>query len=511
MPTSSSQSFTEQQAGELAQLRRHVRELGARNQKLVELLTQTRNKLEDLNAKVKELNQPPSTYGVFISFSPQTQATAEVFTSQRMMRLTIAPHIVATDLKPGCLVRIGEASQIVEVCDYATTGALVVVDELLDQNRVLVSTHSGEQRVMSLAQPLIELRPKAGDTVLADTKAGFVLEVISASGLTGLGLEEIPDVKYEDIGGLSEQIEAIHDAVELPFTHPDLYKTYNLHAPKGVLLYGPPGCGKTLIAKAVANSLSARTGKTSHFINVKGPELLNKYVGETERHIRHIFERARELGSAGQPVVVFFDEMESIFRTRGTGRSSDMETTVVPQLLAELDGVESLSNVIIIGATNREELIDPAILRPGRLDVKIRISRPDQKAAAEIFSRYINTDIPLASPPALLIDAAVQAVFADHPTVELELENGASQVLHFRDFISGAMIANIVARAKKSAIKECLIGGGTCGITTDHLLDAIAAERDENEDLPNTAKPDEWARVSGLSLGHRVLKARILN
>ena len=327
---------------------------------------------------------------------------------------------------------------------------------------------------------------------------------------TELALSASADVSYADIGGLDEQIEAIHDAVELPFAHPELYHNYQLRPPKGVLLYGPPGCGKTLIAKAVARSLAERSGDNgkSYFLNVKGPELLNKYVGETERQIRVIFDRARELAEEGRPVVVFFDEMESIFRTRGSGVSSDMETTVVPQLLTELDGVEGLDNVIVIGATNREELIDPAILRPGRLDVKIRVHRPDRAGSRDIFARYITDELPLAEPAADLIDIAVEQLFTDKPFVELTLVDGSTEVLHYRDFVSGAMIANIVDRAKKNAIKDQIHGVG-CGITRQHLIAAINAENRENEDLPNTSKPDEWSRITGRH-GLRVVEAKVL-
>lgn len=497
---------------EVSQLKRTNQDLGARNSKLAEMLKSSRDKLSILYSQIEDLSEPPSLYGTFLEMSPHG-STAEIFTGGRRMRVATSPMLCAGDLMPGVQVRLGEGNQILEAFEFEKTGELATLMEMIGRDRALISDRTGEERVVKLSGPLMDQSrklPRPGDTLLVDRRAGYAFEVIPKTEVSNLALEEAPDVSYADIGGLDAQIEKIQDAVELPFLHPEMYRTYNLNPPKGVLLYGPPGCGKTLIAKAVANSLALRIGEagSSYFLNVKGPELLNKFVGETERHIRVIFERARELAGDGRPVIIFFDEMESIFRTRGSGVSSDMETTVVPQLLAELDGVEDLSNVIVIGATNREELIDPAILRPGRLDIKIRIERPDREGARQIFTRYVNDSLPLAEPATDIIDAAVEHLFTPRPYVRLTLIDGTVETLYYHDFVSGAMIANIVDRAKKSAIKAHIDGNGE-GLSTEQVLVAIEEENQQSEDMPNTANPDEWSRITGRQ-GKRVTHAEVI-
>lgn len=497
------------ESADTTSLKRELQTLGTRNAKLAQLLKASRDKLQDLQGQIDALAEPASTYGVFLDHGEKGR-DAEVFTAGRHMRLKISPNVAPEALVPGTLVRLGDGAIVVEACGFTDTGELAMVTERVTTTRALVTTHNGDERLIRLATPLLDTA-RAGDTLLVDTKAGFAFERIPKTEVSQLSLEEVPDVTYEDIGGLDEQIDQIKDAVELPFSHPQLYRDYQLHPPKGVLLYGPPGCGKTLIAKAVANSLATRVGdgSASYFLNVKGPELLNKFVGETERRIRLIFERARELASDGRPVIIFFDEMESIFRTRGSGVSSDMETTVVPQLLTELDGVENLSNVIIIGATNREELIDPALLRPGRLDVKIRVQRPTRDGALDIFRRHLTDDVPHAAPVEELIEVGVDKLFEPRPYVELTLVDGRVETLYYSDFVSGAMIANIVDRAKKLAIKDHLAGTNTAGVTAQHLIEAVTAEHHESEDLPDTANPDVWSRITGRH-GSRVVEARVV-
>ena len=513
--------------------------LNERNEKLVVTLREARAQLLQLKEEVDRLAQPPSGYGIFVSAGPE--GSVEVFTGGRRMRLAVSPNVEVADLRRGQQVRLNEALTIVEAGSFEVVGEVSTLREIIGTDRALVVGHADEERVVHLADPLLDRPLKPGDSLLVDTKAGYAYERVPKAEVEDLVLEEVPDVAYSDIGGLTRQIEQIRDAVELPFLHSELFREFKLRPPKGVLLYGPPGCGKTLIAKAVANSLAKQVAiargeekVTSYFLNIKGPELLNKYVGETERTIRLIFQRAREKASDGTPVIVFFDEMDSVFRTRGTGVSSDVETTIVPQLLSEIDGVEGLENVIVIGASNREDMIDPAILRPGRLDVKIKIERPDAEAARDIFTKYLITDLPI-HPDDLaefggdrlavvqaMIQHTVERMYSEREEnrfLEVTYANGDKEVLYFKDFNSGAMIQNIVDRAKKSAIKErieALSQGGevaarasTSGLRVQHLLDAIVDEFAENEDLPNTTNPDDWARISGKK-GERIVYIRTL-
>ena len=498
------------------------------NDRLVGTLREARDQIVALKEEVERLAQPPSGYGTFLS--AHEDGTVDVFTGGRKLRVTVSPEIALSDLRRGQEVMLNEALNVVRALAFEKQGDVVMLKELLPEGRALVLNHTDEERVVMLADSLADEPIKAGDSLLLDSRSGHAYERIPKSEVEELVLEEVPDIDYGDIGGLTGQIEQIRDAVELPFLHKDLFKEHQLRPPKGVLLYGPPGCGKTLIAKAVANSLAKKvaevTGKPdgrAFFLNIKGPELLNKYVGETERHIRLIFQRAREKASEGTPVIVFFDEMDSIFRTRGTGVSSDVETTIVPQLLSEIDGVETLENVVVIGASNREDMIDPAILRPGRLDVKIKIERPDAEAAKDIFGKYIRTDLPLHSDDisdnggsreatvAAMIQRVVERIYTEaeeNRFLEVTYANGDKEVLYFKDFNSGAMIENIVARAKKMAIKDFLESGSR-GLRVQHLMTACIDEFKENEDLPNTTNPDDWARISGKK-GERIVYIRTL-
>jgi proteasome-associated ATPase len=502
----------------------------SQNEKLTFTLQQAKEQLAALREEVEKLTQPPAAYGTYLGTNDDD--TVDVFSGGRKMRVSVHPDIDLDGLSKGDEVVLNESLNVVLARPGELAGEVVTLKEVLEPNRrVVVFVRADEERVVELSDVMAEIRLRAGDALLMDNRSQLIIEKLPRPEVEELVLEEVPDITYADVGGLDTQIEAITDAVELPYLHRSLFGSYRLPAPKGILLYGPPGCGKTLIAKAVANSLAKKVAETtgnanvrSYFLNIKGPELLNKYVGETERQIRLVFQRAREKAEEGVPVIVFFDEMDSLFRTRGTGISSDMESTIVPQLLAEIDGVEALRDVIVIGASNREDLIDPAILRPGRLDVKIKIERPDAEAAAQIFARYLRADLPLdgdeverlgGGDPEKAAQAMIEATVAemyraddDNRFLEVTYQNGDKELLYYRDFASGAMIENIVRRAKKLAIKREIAGEGR-GIRTADLVESIRQEYKENEDLPNTTNPDDWARISGKK-GERIVYVRTL-
>jgi proteasome-associated ATPase len=500
----------------------------SQNERLAATLREARDQITTLKEEVDRLAQPPTGFGTFLARNEDD--SVDVFTGGRKLRVTVSPSVDLDALTRGQEVMLNEALNVVAALDFEKVGEVVMLKEIMaDGDRVLVIANADEERVVRIAEPLRSETIRAGDSLLLEPRSGYVFEVVPKSEVEELVLEEVPDIDYDRIGGLGGQIESIRDAVELPYLYPDVFKEHELRPPKGVLLYGPPGCGKTLIAKAVANSLAKKvaekTGQEgkSYFLNIKGPELLNKYVGETERHIRLVFQRAREKASMGTPVIVFFDEMDSLFRTRGSGVSSDVENTIVPQLLSEIDGVEALENVLVIGASNREDMIDPAILRPGRLDVKIKIERPDAESARDIFSKYLVPELPLhaddlaefggdrAATVAGMITATVERMYTESEEnrfLEVTYANGDKEVLYFKDFNSGAMIQNIVDRAKKMAIKD-LLDNDQRGLRVQHMLQACVDEFKENEDLPNTTNPDDWARISGKK-GERIVFIRTL-
>jgi proteasome-associated ATPase len=518
----------EEEIRRLYQSRYQLDQATKQNEKLVSTLQEAKAQIEALRAEVEKLTAPPSTYAIFSSMN--ADGTGNVYVSGRKMKVSLHPSIKVAGLRKGQEVILNEALNVIEVKGFDSQGEVVRLKDVLEGGRALVTLHFDEEKVAELADPLLVERLSVGDHLLYDPRSGYVIEKLPKSEAEELVLEEVPDVDYEHIGGLQKELEQVRDAVELPFLHPHVFSEYKLSAPKGVLLYGPPGCGKTLIAKAVANSIAKKLGHLagkeirSYFLHVKGPELLNKYVGESERQVREVFKKAKERAEHGHPVIVFFDEMDALFRTRGTGISSDIESTIVPQFLSEIDGVESLRNVIVIGASNRQDLIDPAVLRAGRLDVKVKVGRPDAAAARDIFSKYVSTDLPFAEDELArhggdrqalverLTTLTVETMYAateENKFIEVTYANGEKEVLYFKDFASGALIEGIVSRAKKFAVKRVIAQEGT-GLRSDDLVRAIREEFKEHEDLPNTTNPDDWAKVAGKK-GEKIIHIRTIS
>ena len=512
----------------LYQSRYQLDQATKQNEKLVATLQEAKGQIEALRAEVEKLTAPPSAYAIFSSLN--ADGTGNVYVSGRKMKVSVHPSINGKAMRKGQEVLLNEALNVIEVKGFDTQGEVVRLKDVLEGNRALVTLHFDEEKVAELGDPLLAERLSVGDHLLYDPRSGYVVEKLPRSEAEELVLEEVPDVDYEHIGGLQHELEQVRDAVELPFLHPTLFSEYKLSAPKGVLLYGPPGCGKTLIAKAVANSIAKKlghlTGKEvrSYFLHVKGPELLNKYVGESERQVREVFKKAKERAADGNPVIVFFDEMDALFRTRGTGISSDIESTIVPQFLSEIDGMERLRNVIVIGASNRQDLIDPAVLRAGRLDVKVKVGRPDVVAAKDIFSKYLNIDLPFSEEDlnrhggdakalvGQMTDLTVGAMYAsseENKFIEVTYANGEKEVLYFKDFASGALIEGIVSRAKKFAVKRAIAKEGR-GLRAEDLIRAIREEFKEHEDLPNTTNPDDWAKISGKK-GEKIVHLRTIS
>jgi len=498
-----------------------------KNEQLVSTLHEAKAQIEALRKEVDKLSAPPSTFAVF--YNTNEDGTVNVSLGGRKLRVNLHPSIPPESLKKGQEVIVNEGLNVIEARGYDPQGEVVHLKHLLDDGRAVVSLHLDDERVVEISDALTHQDLSVGDHLLFEPRSGYLIEKLPKGEMEELVIEEVPDIQYDQIGGLTKELEQVKDAVELPFLYPELFAEHRLSPPKGLLLYGPPGCGKTLIAKAVANSIAKKLGHLkgkdvrSYFLHIKGPELLNKYVGESERQIREVFAKAKEKASHGNPVIVFFDEMDALFRTRGTGISSDMESTIVPQFLSEIDGVESLRDVIVIGASNRQDLIDPAVLRPGRLDIKIKIPRPDKQSAKDILGKYLTSDLPLAESELTqhgsdratfihhLIETTIEAMYAlteENQFLEVTYANGEKETVYFKDFASGALIESVVSRAKKLAIKRA-ISGEAKGLNADDFLRGIREEFKEQEDLPNTTHPDDWAKIAGKK-GEKIIHVRTL-
>ena len=514
----------------LYEMQRELMTAHRRNKKLTGTLQEAKEKLQILKEKVEQLSAPPNNYGVFLGANEDGSIDIDV--SGRKWRVNLDPGLKEEDLSIGQEVIVNSGMNVVGIKAAERHGDVVKIKERIEDELAIVSLRTDEERVVRVAASLKDESLKAGDNVLLNHTTSMLMEKLPKREVEDLLLEEVPDIGYADIGGLDTQIEAIRDAIEMPYLYPKEYEEFNLSPPKGVLLYGPPGCGKTLIARAVASGIAERvrkqTGRTEvrgYFINIKGPELLNKYVGETERKIREIFQKARDKSREGFPVIIFFDEMDSLFRSRGMGISSDMESTLVPQFLAEIDGVENLRDVIVIGASNRQDLLDPAVLRPGRLDIKIKIDRPSLEGAKDIFAIYLTPGLPFAEETYQRFDGDTEAIAKhfiseaandmyattdENRFIEVTYARGERETLFFKDFVSGAMIENIVSRAKKTAIKRFIGSDGSeKGLCLEDLKAAIREEYQENEDLPNTTNPDDWAKISGRK-GEKIVNIRAL-
>ncbi len=517
----------ENETRHLYEIRMKLQQSQKQNERLTASLREAKAQIESLRTEIAKLTAPPSSYALFCSLNDD--CSANVYVSGRKMRVSVHNSVASATLRKGQEVILNDALNIIEARSFDPQGQVVKLKDRLDGARALIQLHHDEDRIVELGEPLLNERLSVGDHLLYDARSGYVIEKVPKAEIEELVIEEVPDVQYEDVGGLAKEVEQVTDAVELPFLYPDLFREHRLTPPKGILLYGPPGCGKTMIAKAVANSISQKTRRVSgkeirsYFLHVKGPELLNKYVGESERYIREVFAKARDKAAGGHPVVVFFDEMDALFRTRGSGISSDIETTIVPQFLAEIDGVEKLENVIVIGASNRQDLIDPAVLRTGRLDVKVKIPRPDKRSARDIFAKYLTSDLPFAKEEldrhaqdrravvSHLLETTVESMYAtseDNKFLEVTYANGEKEILYFKDFSSGALIEGVVARAKKAAVKRA-INADEKGLKEEDLLKAIRDEFKAHEDLPNTTNPDDWARIAGKK-GEKIIHVRTL-
>ena len=534
---------------------------------LFQIIRNFRELMLEMQRDLNALTSPPLPYGYVARLFVEDQMVDIVMGNERR-KVNVLSEIDVAKLKIGQRVTLAAANLAILSVDeeWEKIGQEAKVSALLDNGAARVITHLDETRDVMLAEPLREMKIREGDILL--TSGYFAFSKLPKVEADELLLERVPEISFSQIGGLKNQIYTLLEAIEYPALYPELFKMHKLKPTKGILIYGPPGCGKTLLAKAVANRLAQKTrekiGKDNiwaYFINIKGPELLNKYVGETERKIREVFYRAKEKASEGCPVIIFFDEFESLFRTRGSGISSDVESTNVPQFLSMMDGVEELNNIVVIGASNRQDLIDPAVLRPGRFDLKVKVDRPDKIDAKEILKIYITSDLPWGedsegkqyvgqknhsvidrlhggnrymvdlSTPELVVEHMINVVveylyYDGRPVawtdrrgnqleyntecIEITWADGEIKMLHIKDIlVSGAMIESVISRVKKAAIRRAVTTGKQ-GIRMIDFYESIRDEIKESSDLPNTNNPDDWAKIIGQrsESGQRIVNVR---